>query len=129
MDQTNESSPKVRSHKQRIGQAGEDYAAKLLSEAGLIIIKRNYRCPKGEIDIIAQDLQDLVFVEVRTRSSAVNGWGEESISRTKHQRLLAVASYYLLEQGFVEWPKLRFDLIALRWQAEKPLCNWLKAIF
>ncbi|MFZ3102775.1 MAG: YraN family protein [Desulfitobacteriaceae bacterium] len=129
MGQTNESIPKVRSHKQRIGQAGEDYAAKFLSEAGLIIIKRNYRCPKGEIDIIAQDQQDLVFVEVRTRSSAVNGWGEESISRTKRQHLIAVASYYVMEQHFKEWPKLRFDLVALRWQAEKPLCNWLKAIF
>ncbi len=129
MGQTKNSTPKVRSHKQRIGQAGEDYAAKFLSEAGLIIIKRNYRCPKGEIDIIAQDQEDLVFVEVRTRSSAVNGWGEESITRTKRQHLLAVASYYLLEQGFSEWPRVRFDLVSLRWHEEKPQSNWLKAIF
>ena len=129
MGQTSKSTNGDKTHKQRIGQAGEDYATKILSEAGLIILKRNYRCPKGEIDIIAQDQQDLVFIEVRTRSSAFNGWGEESISRTKRQHLLAVASYYLIEQGFTAWPQIRFDLVALRWQSEKPLCNWLKGIF
>jgi putative endonuclease len=112
-----------------IGRVGEDYAAKFLSESGLIVIKRNYRCPKGEIDIIAQDTQDLIFIEVRTRSSAVKGWGEESITALKRQRLQAIASYYLLEQGYSVWPRIRFDLVALRRQNGKLLCNWLKAIF
>ncbi len=117
------------SQKQIIGRAGEDYAAKLITEAGLIIIKRNYRCPKGEIDIIARDQEDLVFIEVRTRSSAVKGWGEESITALKRKRLQAVASYFLLEQGYLTWPGIRFDLVAIRWQNGKLLCNWLKAIF
>lgn len=115
--------------KHHIGQAGEDYATKFLVEAGLIIIKRNYRCPKGEIDIIARDQQDLVFIEVRTRSSALMGWGEESITALKCQRLQAVASYFLLEKGYSVWPRIRFDLVALRRENEKYLCNWLKAIF
>lgn len=117
------------SQKYLIGQAGEDYAAKFLAEAGLIVIKRNYRCPKGEIDIIALDQQDLVFIEVRTRSSAVKGWGEESITALKRKRLQAVASYYLLEQGYSVWPRIRFDLVALHLQNGNHLCNWLKAIF
>jgi putative endonuclease len=117
------------SHKQRLGQAGEDYAANFLVEAGLVIIKRNYRCPKGEIDIIARDRQDLVFIEVRTRSSEVKGWGEESITGLKCQRLQSIAGYFLIEQGYRAWPRIRFDLVALRWQNEIYSCNWLKAIF
>ncbi|MDD2234064.1 MAG: YraN family protein [Desulfitobacteriaceae bacterium] len=117
------------SFKQRLGQEGEDYAANFLVEAGLIIIKRNYRCPKGEIDIIARDQQDLVFVEVRTRSSEVRGWGEESITGLKRRRLQSIVSYFLLEQGYRAWPRMRFDLVALRWQDEIHSCNWLKAIF
>jgi putative endonuclease len=122
-------SSESRSLKQYIGRAGEDYAAGFLTEAGLIILQRNFRCPKGEIDIIAQERDDLVFIEVRTRSSAFRGWGEESITRLKRQRLQAVAGFYILQQGHEVWPRIRFDLVALRWQEEIHFCNWLRAIF
>jgi putative endonuclease len=124
--------PVNRSLKQYIGRAGEEYAAEFLTKAGLQITHRNYRCPRGEIDIIARDQEALVFVEVRTRSSALRGWGEESITWQKRRRLQAVAGYYLLEQGYGSWPGLRFDLVALRWQnnTNKIIhCNWLKAVF
>ncbi|HWQ89915.1 MAG TPA: YraN family protein [Desulfitobacteriaceae bacterium] len=129
MAQINKDSSGGRSQKQYIGRAGEDYAAGILIEAGLIILQRNFRCPKGEIDIIARDRDDLVFIEVRTRSSAVRGWGEESITWVKRQRLQSVAGYYLLQQGYEVWPRIRFDLVALRWQEEIHFCNWLQAIF
>ena len=113
--------------KQSIGRSGEDYAASQLQAAGLKIITRNYRCPKGEMDIIARDQETLVFIEVRTRQSSFRGWGEESITRTKAQRLQSVAAYYVLQQGYENWPPMRFDVIALRWSGETPEWMWIKA--
>lgn len=114
--------------KQLLGQAGEEYAAGVLVKAGLSIIARNYRCPKGEMDIIATQGQGLVFVEVRARSSGVRGWAEESITAQKRRRLRAIASYYLMEQGYQKWPPLRFDLMALRVEQGRFMENWIQGI-
>ena len=112
----------------RFGREGEEYAAGLVVAAGLTILARNYRCPKGEIDIIASDAGTLVFIEVRTRRSGHWGWGEESVTARKITRLQAVASYYLQREGYRQWPRLRFDVIALRWQVGEPDVNWVRNI-
>ena len=78
------------------------------------------------MDIIAQERETLVFIEVRTRSSGSKGWGEESITQQKARRLRAIASYYLLQQGYKTWPDLRFDLIAIRWAETDPELKWLQ---
>ncbi len=119
---------KISAAKRLLGLAGENYATELLVKAGLRILMRNYRCPKGEIDIIAGDGDMLVFVEVRARSSAIRGWGEESVITAKKQRLQAVATYYILEQGWREWPSVRFDVIALRPGEQGWQSNWIKGI-
>jgi len=118
----------LRVYKKRVlGQLGEDYACKMLLMAGLDILERNYRCPKGEIDVIAKENNTIIFVEVRTRSSSARGWGEESITPTKVHRLQAVASYYIVSHGFKVWPALRFDVVAIRWRGETIESNWVKA--
>jgi len=114
-------------NKQSLGKCGEEYAVRIVQEAGLKIIALNYRCPKGEMDIIARDDENLVFIEVRTRQSSFRGWGEESITRKKAQRLQAIASFYLLQQGYKSWPSMRFDVVAIRWIGENPEFNWIKA--
>jgi putative endonuclease len=114
-------------NKQTLGKNGEEYTARLVQEAGLRIITRNYRCPKGEMDIIALDDQTLVFIEVRTRRSSFRGWGEESITPKKAQRLQAIASFYVLQQGYQSWPSMRFDVVAIRWLGENPEIKWIKA--
>ena len=114
-------------NKQSLGKSGEEFAARLLIESGLKIVNRNYRCPKGEMDIIARDEEVLVFMEVRTRSSSYRGWGEESITHQKARRLKAIASYYLLQKGYSSWPCIRFDVMAIRWIGEQPEVNWIKA--
>ncbi|MDR3599229.1 MAG: YraN family protein [Desulfosporosinus sp.] len=113
--------------KQSLGKAGEELAARLVTESGLRIIMQNYRCPKGEMDIIAYDGEVLVFIEVRTRRSSYRGWGEESITRQKARRLQAIAAYYVLQQGCRSWPSLRFDVIGIRWIRENPEIIWIKA--
>lgn len=114
-------------NKQSLGRSGEEFATRLVIESGLSIVAQNYRCPKGEMDIIARDGEALVFIEVRTRRSSVRGWGEESITHQKAQRLRAIAAYYVLQQGYTSWPYLRFDVVAIRWISEKPEVSWIKA--
>jgi putative endonuclease len=98
-----------------IGTLGEQAAADYLARAGYQIIKRNYRCRAGEVDIVARDGHTLVFVEVRTRTGASFGLPEESITAAKGSRMVATALTYLAEQGEqtdadAEW---RVDLIAV----------------
>lgn len=95
-----------------LGQRGEELAARRLAGDGLTIVARNYRCPAGEMDLIAREGDCLVFVEVRTRGGA--GWGspEESVTPAKQARLVAVAEHYLAQQALddVDW---RIDVVAI----------------
>lgn len=107
-----------------LGELGESLAVEHLRKAGLQILMRNYRCPKGEIDIIAQDGDWLVCVEVRSKTSGTMGLAEESIDRKKIQKLRNTAAYYLMEKGYREWPLLRLDLIALYFYGYKDSLNY-----
>ncbi|AFM42502.1 TIGR00252 family protein [Desulfosporosinus acidiphilus SJ4] len=110
-----------------LGKSGEELAVRFVTASGLKILARNYRCPKGEMDIIALDHETLVFIEVRTRSSSYRGWGEESITYQKALRLRSIAAYYVLQQGYASWPELRFDVIAIRWLDDNQDLMWIKA--
>jgi len=114
-------------NKHSLGKSGEEFAARIITESGLHILTKNYRCHKGEMDIIARDGKVLVFIEVRTRSSSYRGWGEESITRQKAQRLQAIASHFILQQGYISWPSIRFDVVAIRWNEKNPEIKWIKA--
>lgn len=92
------------------GKAGEDRAVAVLRAAGFIIVERNYRCPLGEIDVVARDGELLVFVEVRTRGRADRGSALETVSVAKQRRIARVAEHYLA----LRKPKaagFRFDVI------------------
>lgn len=77
-----------------IGRLGEELAQDFLRKKGFSIIDTNYRCPEGEIDIVALQDDCLVFIEVRAKTSPVFGSPEESITQTKKKRLIATAHYY-----------------------------------
>lgn len=115
--------------KRSLGLASEEFTAAYLAEAGVKILARNYRCSLGEIDIIAQDGEVLVFVEVRSRSSGRLGWGEESVTPVKQHKLRLVAGYYLKGLGYRAYPPLRFDVVAVRWEGGNPMARWLKGVF
>ncbi len=95
-----------------VGQAGEKLACAYLEEQGYRIIETNYRCPLGEIDIIASDQGTVVLVEVRTRTGSSYGGPEESINAEKAHRLRRLALYYLKSISEKELP-CRIDLIAV----------------
>ena len=98
--------------KRDVGILGERIARDFLRQNGYRIIETNYRCPEGEIDIIAQQEETLVFVEVRTRRSRRYGSPEESITPSKKQRLIAVADHYGQNRGDLpdQW---RVDVLAI----------------
>jgi putative endonuclease len=80
-----------------LGAFGERVAAAHLEAKGYRIRARNFRCREGEIDIVAEDGDCLVFVEVRTRRGDAFGTPAESVTAAKERRLLTVAKAYLQE--------------------------------
>lgn len=99
--------------RKKLGQLGEKIAENLLISYGYIIREKNYRCPFGEIDIIAEDKSDLVFLEVRTKTSLTYGTPHESITKSKQQRLKRIAVYYLNQINQLEI-SCRFDVVLIQ---------------
>jgi putative endonuclease len=83
------------SARQGLGRTGERLAAEMLTREGYSILERNFRCRYGEIDLIAEDGQDLVFVEVKTRRGVAYGRPEEAVTLRKQRKVVQVATYYL----------------------------------
>lgn len=96
---------------QATGSAAETAALGLLQGSGLTLVERNYRCRRGEIDLIMRDADALVFVEVRYRRHGGFGGPLASIDGRKQQRLLAAARHYLAQTRW-EGP-CRFDVVGL----------------
>ncbi|OGN95259.1 MAG: hypothetical protein A2Y89_01985 [Chloroflexi bacterium RBG_13_51_18] len=95
------------------GALGERIACDFLGKNGYEILEKNYRCPEGEIDIIAKREDTLVFVEVRTKKSRQFGSPEESITPIKREKLRTLAQYYLQEHENLpqDW---RIDVVAIQ---------------
>lgn len=91
------------------GREAEELALQFLIAAGLRLRSRNYACRLGEIDLILQDGDTLVFVEVRQRRSARFGSAAESITRGKQDKLIAAARHYLARER--QMPACRFDAV------------------
>ena len=98
--------------RQLLGRKGEQMAANALCERGYRMVEHNFRCRYGEIDLIAEEKDDLVFVEVKTRRGTAFGRPEEAVTLTKRRKLVKVASYYLdlHNAGDRSW---RIDVVAI----------------
>lgn len=98
--------------RQEIGKLGEKAARQFLKKRGYRIRETGFRCPRGEIDIIAEKKGCLVFAEVRTRSSTDFGTPEESLTQAKKRRLIASALTYTSTHDDI--PSLwRIDVVAV----------------
>jgi putative endonuclease len=96
--------------RQAVGAYGERLAARHLVDAGLVLLARNWRCPTGEIDIIARDGDTLVLCEVKTRRSPVFGAPAEAVTSRKVARLRRLAAEWLAESG-LRPREVRFDVV------------------
>ncbi len=97
------------------GKKGEDIAARFLISRGYKVKDRNVRSPGGEIDIVAYEgaRKELVFVEVKSRTSRMFGWPEESVGTQKRARLRRAADRYITEKHIDAHAAYRFDIIAI----------------
>ena len=93
-----------------LGRMGEDLAARYLERQGLRLLERGFRSRHGEIDIVAEDGEVLVFVEVKTRSGGAFGTPGEAVDRRKQARMARSAVSYLLSRARGERP-CRFDVV------------------
>ncbi|PIE70386.1 MAG: YraN family protein [Deltaproteobacteria bacterium] len=94
------------------GLAGETLAVRYLKKNGYAIQERNYRCPLGEIDIIARTRTHLVFVEVKTRLTPSYGTPEAAVDFQKQRTLSKVALFYLKTHDLLD-VRARFDVVAI----------------
>lgn len=102
--------------KKELGEKGEDIAVRYLKSRGYRIVARNYRVRLGEIDIIAEQGADLVFVEVKTRSDNSFGSPFESVTVQKQKQLSRVALEYLSRNGCQD-RSARFDVVGIRFES------------
>lgn len=107
------------SPRSRLGTQGERIAEAHLEARGLVVETRNYRTRFGEMDLVARDGDETVFVEVRTKRSTAYGTPEESLTPRKQAHLVKAAQEYLAEHGRAN-ASWRVDLVAITLQADGP---------
>jgi putative endonuclease len=98
--------------KTELGRLGEQLAAEFLAESDLQILDRNWRCPEGEIDIVALERGVLVICEVKTRSDNRYGTPLEAISARKRTRLRKLAVRWVTAHG-VFYDRIRIDIVGI----------------
>ena len=93
-----------------IGKQGEDIVCEYLKKNGYKILERNYFCKIGELDIVALDKDEFVFIEVKTRSQKLFGNPVDAVNTNKKRHIYKTAEYYVIKAG-LENRKIRFDVI------------------
>jgi putative endonuclease len=111
------------------GRAAEDLALRYLEQHGLQLVTRNFRCTRGEIDLIMRHGDSLVFVEVRARRNDNFGSGAASVDARKQAKLNAAAALYLQQNAQLSNCPCRFDVVALSFASDPPQLDWIPDAF
>lgn len=101
----------VAKHNQQFGKLGEDIAAEYLEKKGYKILTRNYRCGRVELDIICEVNNEIVFVEVKTRTSDLMAYPEQAVGKSKQRNIRLAAENFMEENQMTL--SARFDIIAV----------------
>lgn len=105
--------------RRQFGNIGEDLAARTLKKKGYEILTRQYRCRYGEIDLVCQFKNVIVFVEVKSRHDSTFGYPEDSVTQIKRRHLAACAEAYLDAYHILQVP-WRVDVIAIEFEHDPP---------
>jgi len=116
-------------YQQSRGQDAENCACTYLEQQGLHLLTRNYRSRPGEIDLIMQDRDSLVFVEVRYRHRQDFGSGAESVDHRKQLKLIACAQHYVQAHPKIADQPCRFDVISIGNSGAGEQIQWIKNAF
>ncbi|HID94221.1 MAG TPA: YraN family protein [bacterium (Candidatus Stahlbacteria)] len=119
----------VEDYKRKVGVGGEHKAAHYLEEKGYVILERNYRTRKGEIDIICEKNGTLIFVEVKTRTAKSFGEPSEAINPHKVKKIIEVAEDYASRKGLLGICDTRFDVISISYSEDKESIEHIKDAF
>jgi putative endonuclease len=101
------------------GNAAEDLAAAFLIEKGMVVTHRQYRTRAGEIDVVAQDGDEIVFVEVKARNTNEFGYPEESVTRQKLAKIMHAGEVFLKTHN-LESSRYRIDVVAIEFYENPP---------
>ena len=113
--------------KKELGNIGEQIAVEYLEKNNYKIIRRNFYCKQGEIDIIAKDEKEIVFIEVKTRSSIEFGQPSEAVNKIKQNHMYMAAQYFLYKSDCMN-NFIRFDVIEVLVEKGKFNVNHIKQI-
>jgi putative endonuclease len=113
----------------QVGNAAESLACDYLQQRGLKLLTRNYRAPYGELDLIMQDHDHMVFVEVRFRRHHRYGSGADSVTAAKQDKLIKTALYYLQQHPKQAKHPVRFDVISMSAADGQTDVEWIKDAF
>ena len=111
------------------GRWAEQIALEYLLDKKLKLLERNFRSAFGEIDLIMQDKNTILFIDVRYRSSNYFHTALESINRKKCERIIITSNQYLSQNRAASHMDCRFDVIALSGKQETPAIEWIKNAF
>lgn len=112
---------------QELGKLGEDLATKYLQKIGYIIIDRNFRCKQGEIDIIAKYKQEIIFIEVKTRTNLNYGEPAEAVTQLKQKHIERATEYYIYRNNLYKL-FIRIDIIEVYIKKDKYRINHIKQV-
>ena len=112
---------------QKIGKFGEDEAEKYLRKKGYKILERNFNCRRGEIDIIALDKDEIVFIEIKARASLKYGYPSEAVTKYKLKHIYKTAEYYLYTRK-LQNQNTRIDVIEVYIKNNNVIINHLKQV-
>ncbi len=108
-----------------LGTRGEEVACSALKRAGYRLLKRNYRCPLGEIDIIARQGRTIVFVEVKSESGPRGILPKDRVDERKQRKMIHVAQFFLKGKRLRD-VSARFDVVQVMFQEDGP--PWVEII-
>ena len=111
------------------GRHWELEAERWLRRRGATIIRRNFTCRTGEIDIVARDGEEIAFVEVKFRSRSGFGSGAEHVTFTKQRRIISAARVFLQYHRHAPSQVFRFDVISISNSPQGTRFQWIKSAF
>ena len=108
-----------------LGNLGEKVAKQYLEKKNYRIIQMNFLCKQGEIDIIAKDRDEYVFIEVKTRGNYKFGFPRDAVNEKKEKHIKSATKYFIYK-NCLQNKSIRFDVIEVRFKADKYLIDHIK---